>query len=81
MFIKSIIIILFFIGSILITIDLTKMNIKCPSRKTVHKYIPKTIDQDNPLDIDKNFGSMFEKPSLWARSFTNPDSIHKEKTS
>ena len=80
---KKIIIILFLIGFILVIIDLTKINNKCPPTKIIYKYIPRTFkeEQEDPVYIDEIFGSMFKKKSPWIGSFTNTDAINRDKLS
>ena len=81
--IKSVIIVIFLIGLILIIIDLTKMNTKCSTKDVIYKYIPRTFEeeQNNPVFIDEIFGSMFKNKSPWVGSFTNTDTIHKDDLS
>ena len=69
------------IGTVLITINITKGSHKCPETKIVNKYIPRSLkeEQEDPVPIMDIFGAMFEQSSPWVGSFTNSDQFYKDK--
>lgn len=76
---NAIILILILISVIFISVNVTKLNFKCPSKEIVYKYVPKkTLDaqfEDNyASDL---FKSMFTQTSPWVNSLLDYD---REKT-
>ena len=65
--IKTISFTLFFTAIIAIVYSLTKAYNKCPEQKIEYKYIRRSFnqEQDDPVEIKKIFGSMFDQPSPW----------------
>lgn len=64
---KTFIVIIFIIGVVIITKEVTKRTFKCPKQKTVVKWIPNP-NQINFQDynrINEIFGSMFQKSEPW----------------
>ncbi|VVU94876.1 hypothetical protein CPAV1605_601 [seawater metagenome] len=59
--------ILLVIAIMCIVYSLTKAYNKCPKPKVEYRYINKTFEQqqNNPLELNKVFGQMFEQPSPW----------------
>ena len=76
--IRSIIMFLLFLAFIMIIIDVTKMNCKCPPNKIEYRYIPRSFEdeQDNIVPIKTIFRKMFDSPSPWINSFTEPPSLN-----
>jgi hypothetical protein len=74
-FIKTVIIILFFIGILFITTDLIKEQKACPKEKVIYKYIPRTFDeeQEDPVLPSDVFRTMFAQPSPWVKSSQDID--------
>jgi hypothetical protein len=70
--IRSLIVMLLLLAFIMIVIDVTKMNYKCPTNKIEYRYIPRSFEdeQDNIIPIKQIFGKMFDNPSPWINSFT-----------
>jgi hypothetical protein len=66
---KSIIIILTFLGIIGITVGYVNQLKKCPPPKIEYRYIPRTFqqDQDNPVKISELYHTMFTEPTPWVR--------------
>ena len=58
-------IVFFFIGSIMITIYISKNFVKCDKPKIIYKYIPRdfNIDSNYPEIVSSNFNDMFNKPT------------------
>jgi len=63
---KSLIIILFFVGIILTIIGYYQGKNNCPINKIKYKFIPKTIEEDQayPQSVYKMYQKMFSQPSL-----------------
>lgn len=76
--IRTLIMALLFIGLIMIVIDTTKMNYKCPPNKIEYRYIPRSFEdeQDNLVPLRKIFGKMFDNPSPWINSFTEAPNVN-----
>ena len=74
---KNILFIIFIIGLILIIVDVVRSYYKCPPRKTIYRFIPRTFkeEQENPIPLDDLFKTMFEQPTPWVHSFD----IHESK--
>ena len=64
---RSVVLFLMFIGTILITIGYVKTNMNCPPPLVKYQYIPKPFEesQDNPTPLMSVYGTMFEKDSPW----------------
>jgi hypothetical protein len=58
---------LFFIAVICVVYSLTKAYNQCPPPEIKYKYIEKTFaqQQDNPNELNKIFGPLFNNPSPW----------------
>ena len=63
-----------FIASILITINIVKLNTKCEN-KIIYRYIPNNYNQDpdDDINVSKVFEKLFEKPSTWIERVIEPD--------
>lgn len=70
---RTIIVILTFLGIIAIAIGYVNQIKKCPPPKVEYRYVPRTFqqDQDNPVKISELFNVMFTEPTPWIRSFNN----------
>mgnify|MGYP001410005775 CR=1 FL=1 len=68
-----------FFAVIIIVIDLTKMYTKCPKKKVIYRYIPRSFEdeQDEPVPLKTIFGKMFDNPSPWINSFTERPNINE----
>jgi hypothetical protein len=66
---KSLIIILTFLGIIGIVIGYVNQLKKCPPPTIEYRYIPRTFqqDQENPVKISELFNTMFTEPTPWVR--------------
>ena len=73
---KKISFMLFFFAIIFIVYSLTKAYNQCPEQKIVYKYIKRTFnqEQDDPIELKKIFGSMFDQPSPWV-GYTDRDFV------
>lgn len=62
---KSIVLLMFLTGIILIVIGYTKTNDKCPPPKIEYRFIPRNLYQQQlePSNITSQFNDMFEKQS------------------
>jgi hypothetical protein len=62
-----IVVFLLFIGTVLITIELTYAQCTCPPPKIIYRYVPRTFDeeQDEPVYPTDIFKAMFTQPSAW----------------
>lgn len=72
---KSIIIVLTFLGIIGIAVGYVNQLQKCPPPKIEYRYIPRTFqqDQDNPVKVSELYHTMFTEPTPWIRGVnTNP---------
>lgn len=85
---KHIIIIIFFIlftcGVVFITINLTKLNNKCPKVKVIYRYMPKKyLDQQYNENMASDiFKNMFTMVSPWVsgnseRDFNKMENVNK----
>ena len=52
---KNFILILFIIGIIIVTREVTKMTYQCPIKEVEYKYVPRSLDMDikSSADVDK----------------------------
>lgn len=66
---KSLIIILTFIGILAVTVGYVNQIKKCPPPKVEYRYIPRTFEeeQENPPKVSELFNTMFSQPSPWIR--------------
>ena len=63
-------ILLFIIGLILITYELSIRTVKCPANKVIYKYVTiNDLEVNNPLD--DVITNIFIKPSPWIGSIEN----------
>jgi hypothetical protein len=63
-------ILLFIVGLILVTYELSIRTVKCPANKVIYKYISvNDLDVNNPLD--DVITNIFKKPSPWIGSIEN----------
>jgi len=63
-------ILLFIIGLILITYELSIRTVKCPANKVIYKYVTiNDLEVNNPLD--DVITNIFIKPSPWVGSIEN----------
>lgn len=77
---KSIIIILTFIGILGIAVGYVNQIQKCPPSKIEYRLIPRTFqqDQDNPVKISELFHTMFAEPTPWIRNVASNPSKNSE---
>jgi hypothetical protein len=73
---KTLIIILLFIGALSITIGYMNQVKSCPATKIEYRYIPRTFEQEQnePVKISQLFNSMFTQPTPWIREIGKPAS-------
>jgi len=64
---KNFILVLFIIGIIIVTSQVTKMTYECPRKEIEYKYIPRSLDMDikDSADVDKIFRTMFQSAEPW----------------
>ena len=64
---KNFILVIFIIGIIIVTMEVTKMTYKCPVKETEYKYVPRSLDMDlkDSADVDKIFRTMFQSAEPW----------------
>ena len=64
---KSIIVLLSFIGIVAIIIGYVNQLKQCPPPKIEYRYIPRSFEdeQNDPVKVSKLFRNMFEMPSPW----------------
>jgi hypothetical protein len=64
---KSLIMLMTFIGVISIVVGYINQIKKCPPPKVEYRYIPRTFeeDQNNPVKISELFNTMFVEPTPW----------------
>ena len=63
-------ILLFIIGLILITYELSIRTVKCPANKVIYKYVSvNDLEVNNPLD--NVITNIFNKPSPWVGKIEN----------
>ena len=64
---KNLIILIFIIGIIIVTREVTKMSSECPKKEIEYKYMPRTLDIDmkDSADVDKIFKRMFQIAEPW----------------
>ena len=66
---KSIILILFMTGAILITIGYMENYKKCPLPKIEYRYIPRNFyeEQNSQVNLKSLYSNIFDKSSTWSR--------------
>lgn len=64
---KNFILVLFIVGIILVTREVTRMTYKCPIKEIEYKYLPKSLDSElkDSADVDKIFRTMFQTAEPW----------------
>ena len=64
---KSLILLLIFVGVIFMTIGYIKSNQMCPPPIVKFRYYPKTFEQEmnNPVPVLSIFGKMFSENQPW----------------
>jgi hypothetical protein len=67
---KNFILVLFIIGIVIVTKEVTKMTYECPRKEIEYKYIPRSLDMDiqDSADVDKIFRTMFQSAEPWVGS-------------
>jgi len=67
---KNFILVLFIIGIIIVTSEVTKMTYECPRKEIEYKYVPRSLDMDikDSADVDKIFRTMFQSAEPWVGS-------------
>ena len=70
-YMKSIVVLLFLTGIVLLIIGYINQIKKCPPPKIEYRYIPRTFEEqeDNPVRVSQLFSQMFEEPSTWIAGF------------
>jgi len=80
---KIIILLILFIGTVLITIDVTKIKSDLSRKvpKVIYRYIPRTFEeeQEDPVPVSDVFSTMFSQPSPWVGSIRTYDRRKQEK--
>lgn len=68
---KSIIVLLSFIGIVAIIIGYVNQLKQCPHPKVEYRYIPRSFEdeQNDPVKITKVFKDMFETPTPWLAGY------------
>ncbi len=66
---KSIVILLFMIGVIMILVGYTRQYSICPNPRIEYRYIPRTFydEQLSSTNVLKQFSSMFEEQNPWIK--------------
>jgi len=54
-------------GLLLVLVDIIRTYNQCPPNKTIYKYIPRTLreEQENPVPLNDIFYTMFNNPTTW----------------
>jgi hypothetical protein len=67
---KVIMQVVFFIGLLLVLIDLIRTYNAPPPQKVIYRYVPRTFieEQENPVPLDDIFYDMFNNPTPWVAS-------------
>jgi len=68
---KSIVLMLTFIGIISVIVGYINQLKVCPPPKIEYRYIPRTFqqEQEDPVKISQLFNTMFTQPSPWINGF------------
>jgi hypothetical protein len=64
---KSLIVLLSFIGIVAVIIGYINQIKQCPPPRIEYRYIPRTFEdeQNDPVKVTKLFRNMFEQPTPW----------------
>lgn len=64
---KSIIVLVTFVGIVAIVVGYINQVKQCPPPKVEYRYIPRTFEdeQNDPAKVSKIFKDMFEEPTVW----------------
>ncbi len=64
---KNFILVLFIIGIVIVTSEVTKMTYECPRKEIEYKYVPRSLDMDikDSAEVDKIFRTMFQSAEPW----------------
>jgi hypothetical protein len=67
---KTILVVLLILGSILISVGYQKQYSKCPNPTIEYRFIPRTFydEQLSEPNIMKQFSDMFEKQTIWIKN-------------
>lgn len=67
---KNFILVLFILGIIIVTSQVTKMTYECPRKEIEYKYLPRSLDMDlkDSANVDKIFRTMFQSAEPWVGS-------------
>ena len=65
---KSIILILFITGIVLISVGYTKNQYHCPAPKIEYRYVPRSFyeEQNTSTNLKNLYSDMFDKQSTWS---------------
>jgi len=78
-----IILIILFIGTILISVDVTRIKAGLVDKKprVIYRYIPRTFieEQEDPIPVTDIFETMFSQPTPWVDSIRTYDRKKQEK--
>jgi hypothetical protein len=77
---KSIVILLFIVGVVMVLAGYTRQYSICPNPKIEYRYIPRTFydEQLSSQNVLKQFGSMFQDENPWImdRNINNPENVN-----
>ena len=64
---KNFLLLIFIIGIVIVTKEVTKMTYECPIKEIEYKYMPRSLDMDikDSADVDKIFKRMFNSAEPW----------------
>ena len=67
---KNFILVLFIVGIVIVTMEVTKMTYQCHLKEIEYKYVPRSLDMDikDSADVDKIFRTMFQSAEPWIGS-------------
>lgn len=68
---KSIIVLLAFVGIVAVVIGYINQIKQCPPPKVEYRYIPRTFEdeQNDPVKVTRLFRNMFEEPTPWLAGY------------
>ncbi len=77
---KSLIVILTFIGIMSVVVGYINQLKKCPPPKIEYRYVPRTFqqDQENPVKVSELYSTMFTEPTPWVSGITGSASKSTE---
>jgi hypothetical protein len=78
---QGVVLILFVLGVIFISVDLTKSAYnQCPQSKVIYKFVPRTFreEQESPISVSELFAKMFEEPTPWVGGFTLNKTLRRD---